>query len=360
MNGPTGLGGFGSGAIVIRAEIADDRVCSVRIDSSRPVRLPRLFLGRPAHEAPILAGRLFALCGQAHALASDAAIAAARGARSAPGPGGRAGLLAERFAETLRSSAAMTDAATATRPLRAALSATREFGGAQTKEQRSACARRICDEAAELGLRIESENVTPPERSTLFGRLWRECESAPEFSAAPPDALRVEDDDAILAAMRRDGESFAAEPRLPGRAPETGAFARRWREAGLGGGALPARLRARMIDLARCIERLEVDDGEESDVRSGAFGAEREGFSAVETSRGALYHWARLHADETIADYAIVAPTEWNFHPAGPFVAALLGARLPRRDAAASVGRLAALFDPCVPFRVEMKEATHA
>jgi hypothetical protein len=356
MNDASGLGAFGSGAISIRVEIADERICSVRIESSRPTGLPRLFLGRPAREAPILAGRLFALCGRAHGIASAAAIAAARGERWTFDPESRAGLLAERISESLRSSAAMTDDASAARLLRETLAMTRDYAGAATAQERNAHATRLREAAAALGLRDDRDAL---ERSSLFGRLSRECESAPQLAIAPPDALGAEDDADVLDGMRREGERFSAEPRLPGRAPETGPFARRWREAGLCGGALPARLRARMIDLASCLERLEPDSGEGGDVRS-ACGAEREGFSAVETARGALYHRARLTAEGVIADYAILAPTEWNFHPAGPFVAALLGARVPPRGAEAVVGRLAALLDPCVAFRVEAQEAVHA
>ena len=43
--------------------------------------------------------------------------------------------------------------------------------------------------------------------------------------------------------------------------------------------------------------------------------AEREGFAAVETSRGRLGHWTRLSPGGKIEDYAIVAPTEWIFIP---------------------------------------------
>jgi len=68
----------------------------------------------------------------------------------------------------------------------------------------------------------------------------------------------------------------------------------------------------------------------------------------------------RLSADDRIADYQIVAPTEWNFHPAGPFVAALLGAAVPREAAERRIVQLAGLIDPCVPFRVEVKEHVRA
>jgi hypothetical protein len=355
MNDASGLGGFGSGSILIRVEIADDRICSVRIGSSRPTRLTRLFLGRPAQEAPILAGRLFALCGRAHAVASAAAVAAARGARWRLDRESHAGLLAERISESLRSSAAMADDAIDARLLREALATTRDYGGAASPGERRLHAGRLREAAAALGLRDDRDAL---ERGSLFGRLARECEDAPQLPASPPDALGAEDDAAVRDGLRCDGERFSATPRLPARAPETGAFARRWREAGLSGGALPARLRARMIDLALCLERLEEED-EGDDARSVS-GGEGEGFSAVETSRGALYHWTRLTAEGAVSDYAILAPTEWNFHPAGPFVAALLGARLPPRGAEAVVGRLAALFDPCVAFRVEALEAVHA
>jgi Ni,Fe-hydrogenase I large subunit len=117
-------------------------------------------------------------------------------------------------------------------------------------------------------------------------------------------------------------------PSLAGRAPETGAFARHWRHVDLSSGALPARLHARMIDIAQNAEllvRAAADEGDNVGIRSVVL-ASRESLAAVETTRGALYHWVRLAADNWVKEYAIVAPTEWNFHPAGPFVAAALGA----------------------------------
>ena len=60
-------------------------------------------------------------------------------------------------------------------------------------------------------------------------------------------------------------------------------------------------------------------------------------------------------------EYRIVAPTEWNFHANGPFVAAVLGAGVARGGRAqTSLARLAALFDPCVGFEVALKEFADA
>ncbi len=381
MNARSGIGSLGPGAISIVAEVADDRICSVRVVSSRPVHLTRLFIGRPAQEIPMLAERLYSLCGLSHATAATQAIAAARGdARSARGAPQTLGRLCERLSETLRSSAtsamnrgdafALDEAAV--RPLREILSLTREltvleanssFQNARNSAAIKPLVERICAAAGELGLRTPQDAASAPSRKgSLFEALRKEMKSDPGFAALVPDALGAEDDAAILDGMREAGESFAAAPRLAGRTPETGAFARHWRDVDLSSGTLQARLQARMIDLSQCLERLSrasAGETRQDDGRSAA-PAPREGFAAVETSRGDLYHWARLTSDDKIGHYAIVAPTEWNFHPAGPFVAALLGARVARGGALQSITRLAGLFDPCVVFRVEVLEAAHA
>lgn len=65
------------------------------------------------------------------------------------------------------------------------------------------------------------------------------------------------------------------------------------------------------------------------------------GRALVETARGLLLHEITLDGDR-IADYVIVAPTEWNFHPRGRLHDWLLG--LPagdERDSAAGISRLA-------------------
>ncbi|WP_024878500.1 nickel-dependent hydrogenase large subunit [Methylosinus sp. LW3] len=344
------LGGLGPGAISIVAEIADDRICSVRVRSSRPAHLTRLFHGRPAAEVAPLAGRLFSLCGLSHAFAASRAIAAARGEIRKPTPQNLVALDCERLSETLRALTTLAEDAVPPTALRAVLTLTRELATGDARD-RGATAAKLRAETAKLGLPDDVSGDTP------FGKLARELARSPAIAASAPDTLRAEDDDAVLEGIRAQGESFSATPSIAGRAPETGAFARHWRETDLSRGAICARLSARMIDLDRLVTRL--SDGAEDASRSEAPAA-REAYCAVETSRGELYHWVRLTPDDRIENYAIVAPTEWNFHPAGPFVAALLGARIPRAAAAQTIARLAGLFDPCVAFRVELREAAYA
>ena len=82
-----------------------------------------------------------------------------------------------------------------------------------------------------------------------------------------------------------------------------------------------------------------------------------EGLAAVETARGTLLHRVRL-VDQQVADYQIVAPTEWNFHPGGALATGLVA--LEAADDAQLLGaaRLAVhALDPCVAFRVEADHA---
>lgn len=95
-------------------------------------------------------------------------------------------------------------------------------------------------------------------------------------------------------------------------------------------------------------------------VNSGATGL-REGFAALELPRGRLYHWLCASAAHQVAAYAILAPTEWNFHPRGPLREALVGAEIGTGEQARRrVSRLVAVFDPCVSFDVRVQEAANA
>jgi coenzyme F420-reducing hydrogenase alpha subunit len=85
------------------------------------------------------------------------------------------------------------------------------------------------------------------------------------------------------------------------------------------------------------------------------------GYGAVESARGRLYHACQLDGLGRIADYRIVAPTEWNFHPDGPFVRALLGAQIGGGDAAKRrAERLAFVYDPCIKAEAEILETADA
>ena len=338
----------GAGTIAIRAAITDGYIRSAHVESTRPVAAAGLFVGRPADQAPVLAGRLFTLCGYSHRVASHLAVAAALGQPCRDDHA--TGLLAEKIGDSLRSLViGWPDAGIGgllSGPevvlVRDALAACREMVAGQ-----SADPRRVVQAVAALaGARLRERGLAALPRDQVF-------------LASRPDSLTVDDDVAVVGMAAERGEDFAALPYLPGRSAETGAFARNYDLLPDMEYALAARMAARMGDLERSVADLEQGGGAGL-WNSGQLGG-GQGFGVVESPRGRLYHWVRLDGRGAVADYAIVAPTEWNFHPAGPFVSSLLGAKVGRGEQAQMlISWLAALFDPCVGFRVTVTEGHHA
>jgi Ni,Fe-hydrogenase I large subunit len=68
-----------------------------------------------------------------------------------------------------------------------------------------------------------------------------------------------------------------------------------------------------------------------------------------------LLHVVRLRQGK-VAEYRIVAPTEWNFHPDGPLAQALSGLA-PGADLAVRAQLVAQSLDPCVAFGIEVCDA---
>jgi len=123
------------------------------------------------------------------------------------------------------------------------------------------------------------------------------------------------------------------------------------------GNAVVTRITARLVELARWLVELgRVDAAPSPRVLSAPLG-NGEGLAAVDTARGLLLHRARL-VDQRVADYQIVAPTEWNFHPRGALATGLVGLEGADDVQLLGAARIAVhALDPCVAFRIE---ASHA
>lgn len=366
------------GTLTIDVEIVNGRVGAVGIVSTRPQYVARAFVGRSADETSAQVERLFALCGRSHGLAAARAAAAAIGRPI--GAKRRAtdaiGLSAERIAETLRGTVlgglaretGTIDPAIAML-LREALSAARTLmmhglsNGKHSGEQSPTLVDRLAEALRTLGFPTHPD--VPPEPDTPVGRLLHEAEGETAFHARTPDMLTDSDDLDVIAALRNGGEAFSAAPVLPGRVAETGAYARHWQRTAMAPTALAARFCARLLDIAECLGLLrQAISGtlppEEDPVRAEAV-APGEAFAALESPRGRLYHWLQVNAVHDVERYAILAPTEWNFHARGPLVEALRGAAVGSgEDARRRIARLVAVFDPCVSFDVRLTEAGHA
>jgi coenzyme F420-reducing hydrogenase alpha subunit len=125
------------------------------------------------------------------------------------------------------------------------------------------------------------------------------------------------------------------------------------------GNAVSTRMIARLTELAALLERLATGTGTARTPRLvDCFSlGDDEGLGAVQTARGLLLHRARV-AGGRVHEYQIVAPTEWNFHPAGALARGLLGTEAGNEAALARDARLVVqALDPCVACRVEVLDA---
>ena len=177
------------------------------------------------------------------------------------------------------------------------------------------------------------------------------CDWLPEWCAA--EAMQV--------FAGRLGHEFAARPEHDGRPMETGMLAH-GRHIPLLQDVLrrrPARLLARLI--ARLLDLLDSAEAlarEKAGGRvQGVAGGDGVGLSLVRTARGMLLHRVRIEAGQ-VADYLIVAPTEWNFHPQGALASGLIGLREgDEQRLVETAGCQVLSLDPCVEYGIEVVHA---
>ena len=365
----------------------------VSIASSRPVTASRVFVGRTADETARLLPALFSICAVAQSAACAAALERAAGGRSDPGvPRLRRRLV---DAETLREHlwrvlldwpralgeapdmASMSRVVAGFGALKTALTGAVDPlvpGASQPRPDEDAARRAAAGLAAVVAEQVLGQQPTAwLQEITDLESLARWAEGTDRVAArllarlladgtaglggvaaSPLPALSGADLEARLGAA--DADRFVAEPTWDGRPAETSPLTR--------GGDLPlirdlmerqgagllTRLAAQLAELARLAAgEMGPGDLDGRDLKAGV------GLAQVPAARGLLVHRVRLAGDR-VADYRILAPTEWNFHPAGA-VALGLG-DLARR---AEPGRLAALanlyitaIDPCVSFSLEI------
>jgi len=358
------------------------------IASTRAPVPPALVVGRSPAAVADLLRRLHGLCSLAHGSAAAAACEQAMGAAADPACAAKRAFLvaAERArehllelvvgtADTLGETPEPRDLAQlrglATGLQRAAGEAApqtwRDDAAAICEQVRALAARTVFDPGGDAGcedfLAWASEGSSAPARLcrlVIDGGLAGLGAASDDHSPAPdPEAVGRR----LLAA---DGAAFARRPVWDGSPRETTSFTRRRAEllvdalvARFSDGLL-ARLAARQIDLARIAEELPllaaaVDDPAPAFAPACGSRQDGEGVATAETARGRLIHAVRL-ARGAVAEYRILAPTEWNFHPEGP-----VARRLAALDSSepAEIDRRARLvigvFDPCVPYTLTVQ-----
>lgn len=375
-----------SGAPVLRLEVAWSAAQPARVvavTNTRP-RAAQVLVGRSVAEALKLVPALFSVCGRAQGTAAIAACAAA-GANDLT----RAeGWMEERAVA----------AETAQEHLwRLMLDWPALFGHDVRRERFSNLYRRLAqittrDARAAFDLGGELLDLVAVELLGGFFQAIREPQGLGEFversrrggslGAALGDLIEMgsstSEAEAVALLPARSAATWAQSlsavpdadycttPTLDGVACETGVLARHTRSQLVRmlvqrGHRIAARLFARAVDLADCGSRMRHPLAPDMPLLVDAAPlGDGGGLACVETARGLLMHAVRLE-DGKIADYAIVAPTEWNFHPEGPFACEAGGWTAATRDAAEL--RLKALvlaLDPCVEYQIVLRDAGDA
>lgn len=334
------------------------------ITSSRPQLAQRLLAGHTPVEACERVARVYTLCRRAQRLAAEVALEAANGEASDHTEHGQHLVLAEQAREHVwqllipndRQGAAtalkvIAQAKEAAKPLAAALEhvLTEYLLGeppAAWQRRDASALRRWCERAATVPAQRIAQALREPEAAICQTRLL------PPLTAWRSVMIHG------LAQQALAEPAFCAQPLWLGSPAETGAYARLHDDPTLSawtaemGRSSAARLLARLLELARLPTRLR--EGGEPVVRAWSLG-DGIGAAGVETARGLLLHVARI-ADGRVSDYRILAPTEWNFHPAGPLAEALTMLP-PGKNLAERVQRLVDCLDPCVTCRVELCHA---
>lgn len=157
-----------------------------------------------------------------------------------------------------------------------------------------------------------------------------------------------------VAKTLQTNETFASLPQWGGQCAETGTWTR-LRHGHVPPGqslSLWQRLEARWQEVRALTEApvLASDATHDPLLASGALAlGPGQAIAWCEMARGLLLHWVQLGDDGAVADYRVLAPTEWNFHPQGAMAMAL--SALPSNDTAAAALMVAAM-DACVECEV--------
>lgn len=334
-----------------------------QIRSTRPQLAQRLLAGCTPQTAATRLGLAYTLCGSAQRAACEAASAAAQGEDQPPAQA-QLRILAELAREHVWRLLAADGAGPPDPASLSRLRHTAEDVGRLADSLAGILNDSLLGEPAEVWRGRDADALvrwaragrTRPARA-LAQDLAEPLPAAAQSPLLPPLGQWTREDIQRLASQALEAPAFCQQPLWRGAPAETGAIARladdrpvsSWLAAR---GRDPAvRWLARLNELARLPEWLR---GEAPPVLRAWHLGEDTGVAGVETARGLLLHVVRLR-DGRVADYRILAPTEWNFHPRGPLAEAMQALAWDG-GTMARVERLARSLDPCVAFRIEVTQ----
>ena len=371
--------------IRLEAGAIDGRLVTKNLVTTRAGGIAAALAARPLADVPALLPRLFPLCGAAHAAASLGAIETALGMELSPAQAAFRDLLllAEHGAAVawrilmdwppLIGEPAQVRTCADIRRAAAAIAAGAEgaqwarIGGAKLRPDRDDLHRAVHELARMLtGLFPEADTPSLPALESkmsagastparLISIARRELadygfHDLPRLAAMDAGwfADRLASERGFSDAPTRDGIPAEVGPLAAQRHPLLADALEQW------GPTLATRLLAAALDASLVGGRLlsALDKLSDGDPAAPDLTRTDRGAGVVETARGPLAYYVET-AHGRVRTLRSVAPTEWNFHAKGPFMAALAAA--PRvADPVFAARLLAASFDPCVPFTIDV------
>ncbi|HMV54661.1 MAG TPA: nickel-dependent hydrogenase large subunit [Rhodocyclaceae bacterium] len=370
-----------AGELSIGVRVADGEVRAVELASTRP-QASRVLAGRTPADVARLVPMLFSLCGHAQQIAASVAIEAAIGEHTPDSERDKRTrrVRLEAIQEHLWRLMLDWPALLSLPPLRDAFARWYRRCAAAREEAEAGCCRQLASELVDycdrtllplpLAQWLELDDdaaLLEPAAAREWGPMLQALSAfdavAPAGRIRAPVLLPDLSAAALSGATQvMDLEAFCHTPTYDDHACETGALAH--------GHALPlvsrllgqgrnlaARVVARIGALVDCVLDLAGNRAVTQPVIDSHGVGPGIGLARIRTARGLLMHRVEMQGDR-IGRYAIVAPTEWNFHPAGAMVREFVGARFD--SDAQLLQRLRAMvlaLDPCVAYRIDVSHA---
>jgi coenzyme F420-reducing hydrogenase alpha subunit len=365
-----------------RIEIVLGGKDGVRLHSSRKLGLPRLFAGKKLADVVGSIGLLFPICGQAHA------VAAVRAAEAA------CGVDPDEETEILRSLLVLSET-WREHALRMRLDWPKFVNGLPDRATAAEAMRRWEDlrtlidphrRLLRIGGRGEVDQaallpvINAMERFARWAALgeahaaiasadvagfdhWIDAGSGPAATllravrasgwgragAVPVAHLpHLAAGELRVRLLGEASAAFVAAPDWQGQTFETGPLARQAAHPIVAreGCGMGARLVARLVEFAHLPSEMRALIS-----KGGHSATADQGVAQLEAARGRLVHAVETDG-ETVHRYAILAPTEWNFHPAGAAARGLASIAQLGRDAIRCAELFALAVDPCVAVSV--------
>lgn len=341
-----------------------------------------LLRGKTARQAATMIPMLFSICGKAQGAAAAAALAAAQGVEpthaekwerlvmaealqellwrflldlpGAMGGKGDPALLAELRKGFAKAVAANDEAAWQAFAAQAEIALSQAILGMSVADWRG---------LADIGQLVARLQGSHTETARILLELWNgEGRWGGGNDALMPATSRERILNEVLPGLEGD-ENFVLRPHWQGQAMETGSLARMQHHPLLAallqreGASILARLLAHLFEMLELLDRLRETPADQNWVQGATLG-QGAGLSWVQAARGLLLHRAELDGQGCVTDYRIVAPTEWNFHPAGPCPLALADRPAATAEAARQQAELLVqALDPCVAYMIEVEHA---